>query len=475
MARIDRTKDGAERPRTGFGLALPLLVALVMVVLMTEAGSNQPVGSGPPLSTVVDLRVGLHPNATRFVLEMTRQTPFRILSLDRPHRLIIDFIGLSCSPDLASRRGKGLIRSISEDRFTADTVRVVLALTRPVKVREATMLPEKDGHMPRFVLDLEPTDRATFDRMIGQIHAAWPGSAFLAGRPFELAPASPQPHRPSPTTAERVQLASAGAPIVPPAPRSQPKPVRTPAAPSVPHVLPRPKPDYPRQIVVLDPGHGGDDPGAIGVGGVHEKTITLAMARELRDLLEATGRYDVTLTRDRDVFIRLRDRVAIARKANADLFISLHADSIRLPNFRGASVYTLSETASDREAQMLADKENRVDKIGGIDIRGEDERIASILIDLTQRDTMNQSRRLAGLLIRDLGKVTDLIPRPQRSAGFAVLTAADVPSVLIEMGYLSSPDDAMALSRPDHRAKLARAIHAAIDSYFQWLLASQGL
>ncbi|HRQ82044.1 MAG TPA: N-acetylmuramoyl-L-alanine amidase, partial [Azospirillaceae bacterium] len=220
-------------------------------------------------------------------------------------------------------------------------------------------------------------------------------------------------------------------------------------------------------VVVIDPGHGGADPGAIGVGGVYEKDITLAAARELRRQLQAAGRYQVKLTRDSDVFIRLRDRVAIGREAGADLFISLHADALGSEQVRGLSIYTLSTKASDREAEMLAAKENRADAIVGMDLSAENQLVASILIDLAQRDTMNQSKRFASQALTHLSKdVRLLASKPQREAGFAVLTAPDVPSVLVEMGYLSNPTDAKLLNTADHREKLARDLVRAIDSYF---------
>ncbi|HRJ61343.1 MAG TPA: N-acetylmuramoyl-L-alanine amidase, partial [Azospirillaceae bacterium] len=249
------------------------------------------------------------------------------------------------------------------------------------------------------------------------------------------------------------------------------QPVLRQAALTAPPGLPGQKPGAPRSakppVVVIDPGHGGADPGAIGVGGGYEKDITLAAARELRRQLQAAGRYQVKLTRDSDVFIRLRDRVAIGREAGADLFISLHADALGSEQVRGLSIYTLSTKASDREAEMLAAKENRADAIVGMDLSAENQLVASILIDLAQRDTMNQSKRFASQALTHLSKdVRLLASKPQREAGFAVLTAPDVPSVLVEMGYLSNPTDAKLLNTADHREKLARDLVRAIDGYF---------
>jgi N-acetylmuramoyl-L-alanine amidase len=194
------------------------------------------------------------------------------------------------------------------------------------------------------------------------------------------------------------------------------------------------------------------------------------MARELKRQLDATGRYRVMLTRDKDVFIRLRDRVAAARDAGADLFLSLHADSIGSDSVRGLSIYTLSDKASDREAEMLAAKENRADAIAGLNLAEENDQVVSILIDLAQRDTKNHSKRFANMALQHLKGNVNLLPnRPHRQAGFAVLTAPDVPSVLIEMGYLSSRQDANLLTTPAYRKRMGRSLVKSIDSYFKWL------
>lgn len=221
-----------------------------------------------------------------------------------------------------------------------------------------------------------------------------------------------------------------------------------------------------RPVIVIDPGHGGMDPGATSVSGVYEKTITFGMARELQHQLEKTGHYHVHLTRDRDVFIRLRDRIAISRRYNADLFISLHADVVKDPEIHGLSVYTLSQDASDVEAQSLADKENKADLIAGIDLSHESSDVTNILIDLAQRETMNRSAIFAGSVVEELAREIPLLSNTHRFAGFAVLKAPDVPAVLIEMGYLSNAVDERNLRQPDYRAKLARSITRAVDRYF---------
>jgi len=221
-----------------------------------------------------------------------------------------------------------------------------------------------------------------------------------------------------------------------------------------------------RPVIVLDPGHGGSDPGATSVDGSYEKDIVLGMARELRALIERSGRYRVVLTRDGDEFIRLRDRIAVARRLGGEVFISIHADSLRLSAQRGASIYTLSEQASDEEAAKFAAMENKADVLTGADLSQHDAVVATILIDLAQRDTNNKSIAFADIMAEELAKVTQLVKRHRRFAGFAVLKSPDVPSVLLELGYLSNPDDARNLAQPDHRAKLGHAVVRSLDRYF---------
>jgi N-acetylmuramoyl-L-alanine amidase len=280
--------------------------------------------------------------------------------------------------------------------------------------------------------------------------------------PMLSAPMPPPPERPSVT------------PVAAPVPLPESLPVAPNSLPITKVAVPIPAPDPDgkprhsdgRPVIVIDPGHGGVDPGATSVSGIYEKYITLAVARDLKDHMERTGRYHVYLTRDRDVFIRLRDRVAIARQDGADLFISLHADVVKDPEIRGLSVYTLSQNASSAEAQALADKENKADLIAGIDLSHESADVANILIDLAQRETMNRSAAFASGIVDELGRETDLLENSHRFAGFAVLKAPDVPAVLIEAGYLSNEVEERNLRQPEYRGKLARAITRAVDHFF---------
>lgn len=229
---------------------------------------------------------------------------------------------------------------------------------------------------------------------------------------------------------------------------------------------PAAKPMARRRTVVLDPGHGGIDPGAIGLSGVYEKDLALDAARLVARQLEASKRYRVVLTRTSDEFVPLQDRVARARAADGDLFLSIHADALPDPGMRGASVFTLSEKASDKEAAALAARENKVDLIAGIDLSRHAPEVSSILIDLARRQTNNQSIRLARRLVNDLGQDVRMLNNSHRSAGFAVLKAPDIPSALVEMGCLSNRQEEHALRMPSYRQKVAIGIARSINDYF---------
>jgi N-acetylmuramoyl-L-alanine amidase len=217
--------------------------------------------------------------------------------------------------------------------------------------------------------------------------------------------------------------------------------------------------------IVIDPGHGGIDGGAKGSSGTEEKTITLAFALELKAKLASTGKYEVHVTREKDEFLRLDERVRIARQHEADLFISIHADTIRLKGIRGATVYTVSDKASDEEAEALAIRENLSDQLAGMEIEGEKQEVADILVDLIRRETHNFSIRFARSLIGELSNTVGLINNPHRFAGFKVLKAPDVPSVLVELGYMSNPKDEAQLRDPDWRGKAATSISNAIADF----------
>jgi N-acetylmuramoyl-L-alanine amidase len=223
-----------------------------------------------------------------------------------------------------------------------------------------------------------------------------------------------------------------------------------------------------KSVIVIDPGHGGIDPGAIGsTSNILEKEVALRMGLALRDQLEATGRYQVIMTRDEDRIVELCERLQIAKQSQGELFISLHADSlVSAPEVSGASVYTLSELASRDEHGRLESKENCADILAGIDLSNQEDIDPEILTDLTQRDANNKSTTLAELLMQELNRATNMVKRRRAQAGFVVLTSPDMPSVLIELGYLSNPVDEKALADDAHIARLATAVARAVDVYF---------
>jgi N-acetylmuramoyl-L-alanine amidase len=230
--------------------------------------------------------------------------------------------------------------------------------------------------------------------------------------------------------------------------------------------MPSKSSDNSKPIIVIDAGHGGQDPGTSGHSGTEEKNVTLRYAYALREALLKTGNYRVNLTRNDDRYLFLRDRVKLARQAKGDIFISLHADSAPNRSARGLSVYTISETASDKESEALAAKENKADVIGGMDLNTTSEDVANILIDLAQRETRAKSAKFADIAVKDLGREVNLLSNTHRFAGFAVLKAPDIPSVLIEIGFLTTPREERMLQSDGYKGKVVHALVKAIDTYF---------
>lgn len=391
---------------TGFVRWILLAVLLAVASLTPEGAMAKAMVSG--------VRAGDHGDTTRFVLDLDQEITFRVFTLANPYRVVVDLPDLEWAAAGLSQP-VGFIKGYRHGLFKPGNARIVLDLARPAAVKEAFVIPPQGAGVWRFVLDLQPVSQALFMQKQGVPgDAAWQSAALTM-----------------------------------------------PAAP------PKTRPINAKPVVVIDAGHGGVDPGAIGVSGVYEKQLTLQMARQLRKELEKSRTFKVVLTRDSDIFIPLRERIAIARAANADLFISLHADSVPDRQTRGVSVYTLSEKSSDAEAAALADRENKADLIGGMDLTQESAEVTSILIDLAQRETMNLSASFAADVVSALKPRTKLLPNTHRFAGFAVLKAPDVPSVLIELGFLTNPQDERLLRDPEHRARVAHDLGRAIERYFQ--------
>jgi len=401
-----------------------LLILLAVLGIGTQALA---------LPTIQSVRFGQHPEHVRFVMEVSEELEYRVTKLADPYRIVLDLPRVQWARSAAQKpRTYGSIVNFRHGAFSDTVFRIVLDAKNPVEIKQFLTLPPRGSVKNwRLVMDLAPTTR----------------TAFLQG------------------LKGRTQVKNSVPPVrAAIAPSQATKPI---VQARVPTFLPPSKPaKKSKHVVVIDAGHGGVDPGAIGSSGIYEKHITLAMAKQLRDDLQKTGRYEVVLTRARDIFIPLRKRTEIARSAGADLFISLHADTIKNKAIRGVSVYTLSEKASDKETQALAERENKADLIAGFDLSDQEDDLGFILLDMAQRDTTNQSSRFAEKLVKDVSRTTKVLRNPHRFAGFAVLKAPDVPSVLIELGFLSNKQDERALRSKKHRAKVASAIKTSINRYF---------
>ncbi len=371
---------------------------------------------------VSGVRIGGTDQSTRLVLDLAGKPSHNVFYLINPYRIVFDFPEFDWAVPNAKMPGaRGLIKSMRVGLFQPGVYRLVLDLTGPAEVQRILTLSPQSGFDWRFVVDLKPTDHAGFLAHMGRSEA-------------------------------KVQQAIAKEPAISD---------RTGRARNA------------KPVIILDPGHGGVDPGAVGVNGVYEKHITLAMGRQLKKELEKTGRYKVVLTRDRDIFVSLRGRVRVARQAKGDLFISLHADSHRNSKTRGLSIYTLSERASDKEAALLAEKENKADIISGMDFSEESPEVTGILIDLAQRESMNLSSQFATLAVGELQREVQTLSNTHRFAGFAVLKAPDIPSVLLEMGYLSNRTEVRLLQKASYRGKLAKSMVSSIDRYFDQTQSAQ--
>ena len=374
-------------------------------------------GTAMAAPVATNARLGEHPEHTRFVLELTETVDYRLFTLAEPNRIVLEL------PDIEWRlqakagiKGAGLVTSYRYGPFRKGRSRVVLDLASPARVDANFIMPPEDGKPARLVLDIVPTDAIDF--------------LATAGWPDDAAGAEPEP---------------------PIDPVEEAKPVDNKDG-----VF----------IIALDAGHGGVDPGASGASGTLEKDVVLAAVEALKAELESRGNYKVVLTRGDDNFITLKDRVRAGRAGKADLFISLHADSVSDASVHGASIYTLSETASDSVAAELEESENASDIISGVDLSGENDEVSTILIDLAQRETKNRASVFAQMVLPELDKQTGLISKPHRFAGFRVLKAPDVPSVLIELGFLSNATDEERLTSPKWRRSAARAIARAVDNYY---------
>jgi N-acetylmuramoyl-L-alanine amidase len=348
--------------------------------------------------------------------------------LDKPARLAIDVAGARAGS--ASVSG-GLIARTRHGQFDPSTARIVFDLAEPAVIADGRLA---DDHRS-LSFSLKPATRISF---MDAVRAGRRSFSSLLG----FGAKSPDIHN------------NITIPLDPPRP-ALPTPPVTGARGSN------------RPLVVIDAGHGGHDPGSLSEDGrTREKDIALGIARAVRDELVRSGRVRVALTRNDDSFLVLGERREIARRLKADLFISIHADSATNRDARGATIYTLSEVSSDRVAAQLAAKENKADVLNGVDLGGENNDVSSILIDLAQRETMNVSSGFAALLQREMSPTISFRTSFHRFAGLIVLKAPDVPSVLIETGYISNPDDLKLLLSPEYRKNLAIGIRQAVETHF---------
>ncbi len=388
--------------------------------------------------TITGARIGAHTDKTRLVFEMDEPQDFRAFVLENPYRLIIDLPQFQWKASGLDGAAAANITSIRHGALKPGISRVVLDLKKPIAIQNAFFVPPQSGKPDRLVIDFNLVPSSVFDQTKTSVF----GDLNVEAQ--------------TPTAATSTPFAIASADGAIPLPPEKPD-----------YSAPSPSSGAYKPLIIIDPGHGGVDPGAIGKNKINEKDVVLKLGRELRDQLLATGRYRVMMTRDSDIFIRLRDRVKFARDNGGDLFVSIHADSIDKPDVQGASVYTLSEKASDEQTAKLAARENKADLIAGIDLSHEDEEVASILVDLATRDTMNQSKFFAGNLVKVLqGGGVKTLPSTHRSAGFAVLKAPDIPSILVEAGFMSNNSEANRLNTPAYRKQVAGALQRGIDAYF---------
>ncbi|MFW2587160.1 N-acetylmuramoyl-L-alanine amidase [Sagittula sp. SSi028] len=388
-----------------------LMIFLALPVLAQQSsGLARYEGGG-----FVDRRFG----GTELRLDLSQGVPWRVFTVADPWRVVVDFREVDWTgADARAMADSDMVKTVRMGSFRPGWSRLVAELSQPLKVAEASLATGSDGAGAQLVLRFAQTDGDSFRASAG-------------------VPTDPDWKRPEPK-ARATARKPAGAPMV----------------------------------IVLDPGHGGIDPGAQR-GGIKEADLMLQFARELRDILLRSGNYEVVLTRNSDSFISLEGRVALAHEVGADLFISLHADALDEGVAHGASVYTLAEDASDAASAALAERHDRDDLLSGVDLSGADDRVAQILLDMARLDNTPRSQSLAGYMVDGIrDNVGHVHKDPQREAAFSVLKSADIPSVLIELGFLSSQADLQNLRDPAWREKMAEGIR---DGLAQWLVEDKAL
>ncbi len=405
---------------------LPLLVCLALFSAGSTAQETAAAAAAMAgLPNVMGVRVTATPDRARLVIDLADKTEFALVSLSGPDRLAIDVRAATFTvPEpVVEVTEAGVISQYEVQQAGPDRVRTILTLSAPAQVQQAYVLAPFEDQPARLIVDIIAATPAEFAANVAK---------------DAVASVTPAPAVDSSTPAGGSEL-----------------PIAT------------------RPLVVIDPGHGGIDSGAEAPGGIKEKDIVLAFALKLQQLLVDSGRFDVALTREDDTYLRLEERVALARANKADIFISIHADSFQQPEIRGASVYTRDENATDVLDKVLADKENRTDVIAGFAMPQMAPEVVDILLDLMRREMRHQSYTLAQSIVHQLEASVELRRFPVRQADFFVLQAPDVPSVLVELGFLSNTDDMANLLQGEWQGRTAEALARGISSYFDGMVAPE--
>jgi len=410
-------------------------------------------------ATILAVRTWPAEEYTRVTLELDSELRAEHFVLSDPHRLVVDIEGLRMDAginELITRiqPQDPYIASLRAAQNRPDVVRLVLDLKQPIAPQVFTLKPV-GGYQYRLVLDLYPL--VAQDPLLALLkeQAASSGAGNHPEDPLaqilENLARKPPTTPPATTTPPRAGVPPGTAPNTAPT-------ARTPVRPTTPTARTR--------LVAIDPGHGGEDPGAIGPGGTREKDVALQIARRLKARIDAQPGLRAYLTRDGDYFVPLHVRVQKARRVKADLFVSIHADAWVKPSARGASVFALSERgATSTAARWLADKENAADLIGGINLGSQNKQVAQVLLDLSTTAQINDSLKIGGQVLNQL-KTVNRLHKPQvEQAGFAVLKAPDIPSILVETAFISNPEEEKLLKTPAHQERLAAAMLAGIQRY----------
>lgn len=419
------------------------------------------------------------PNAERITFHLSQKSNVKkYFRLEKPWRVVVDVPALQSgkSVGLSSAYRGSLLKDIRFGQFDPTTSRIVIDLKQSIAKPKVYVVPPKGDEPWRLVVDVA-ADKVAKQREVRSRQIATTPKP-KAEAQVKVAPVMPKPlPKPQPPTVQRDPAATKA--VADASARSVSKAYRDRKGSGQPSKeeyaftpIPKPKPQTALQedrkpVIVIDAGHGGKDRGAKGRGGIIEKDVTIQYAKALAEALRKTGRYHAALTRNADTFLFLKERVAVARKHRGDIFISLHADSNINPRAEGLSIYTVSEEASDAEAEALAAQENQSDVLGGIDLAHEDKIVADILIDLATRETRDKADILAETILKSMDAKIPLITRPHRFAGFRVLKAPDIPSVLIEVGFLTNSRDERRILTREYRDKVIRSIIRGLDTYFQ--------